>query len=265
MPQPLLHHHAVGDDSAQHWLYVLHGIYGAGRNWASFARRLVEERPEWGVVLVDLRLHGHSQGFAPPHTLAACVQDVKRLADTLEPAAAVLGHSFGGKLALMCASALSPSQVWVIDSTPSRRTQGGDAARMLQIMRRLPGPFAGRSEAVSGLEAEGFASHVARWMATNVVPFADGYRWRFDADEIETLLADFLRRDLWDVIEAPAPPAVIHFVRATGSDVVPAAEMKRVGDAGESGRVHGHELSGGHWLHVDNPEGLIRLLREHLA
>ncbi len=265
MPQALLHHLTVGSDAARQWLYVLHGIYGAGRNWASFARRLVEERPEWGVVLVDLRLHGHSQGFAPPHTLAACVQDVKRLADTLEPAAAVLGHSFGGKLALMCASVLSPSQVWVIDSTPSRRTPGGSAARMLQIIRRLPGPFAERSEAVSALEAEGFASNVAHWMATNVIPSGDGYRWRFDADEIEALLTDFFRRDLWDVIEAPAPPSEIHLVRATESDVVPPAEMTRVGGASGSGRVHGHELRGGHWLHVDNPEGLITLLGEHLA
>ena len=266
MPQPLLHHHTVGDDAARRWLYVLHGIYGAGRNWASFARRFVEERPEWATVLVDLRLHGRSQGFEGPHTLAACVQDVRRLAEAIErPPAAVLGHSFGGKLALMSASVFSPSQVWVIDSTPSRRTPGGSAVRMLQVLRRLPGPFAERGVAVSALEAEGFALHVAHWMATNLVASDEGLRWRFEADDIEALLADFFRRDLWDVIETPAPPSEIHLVRAAESDVVSPAEMSRVDDAGGSGRVYGHELRGGHWLHVDNLDGLLALLGEHLA
>ena len=56
----------------ERWLLVLHGIYGSGRNWGSIARRLVDARPEWGVLLVDLRLHGGStSGFEGPHTLAA--------------------------------------------------------------------------------------------------------------------------------------------------------------------------------------------------
>ena len=42
----------------ERWLLVLHGIYGSGRNWGSIARRLVDARPEWGVLLVDLRLLG---------------------------------------------------------------------------------------------------------------------------------------------------------------------------------------------------------------
>ena len=62
-------------------MFVLHGIYGAGRNWASIARRFVQRRNEWGIVLVDLRLHAGSQGFPPPHTLAACAADLARLAE----------------------------------------------------------------------------------------------------------------------------------------------------------------------------------------
>jgi esterase len=57
------------------WLCILHGSFGAGRNWATVVRRLVAARKDWGAVLVDLRLHGASQGFPPPHTLAACADD----------------------------------------------------------------------------------------------------------------------------------------------------------------------------------------------
>ena len=74
-----LHYLEIDSGRSSHWLYVLHGIYGAGRNWASVARSLIAKRPEWGAMLVDLRLHGHSQGFEPPHTLHACAHDVYEL------------------------------------------------------------------------------------------------------------------------------------------------------------------------------------------
>lgn len=265
MSRPFLHQYTVAEAGSRRWLYVLHGIYGTGRNWASFARRLVARRPEWGAVLVDLRLHGHSPSFEPPHTLAACVHDVLELSESLgRPVDAVLGHSFGGKAALMVAAAAAPGQTWVIDATPSRRSPGGGAARLLDVIRRHPGPFTTRRCAVSAVEAEGFASPVAHWLATNLVLVEAGYRWRLDPDAAEELLADYFRRDLWDVIETPVPPSEIHAVRAAQSDILSADDRARLRAATLNGRVHLHELAGGHWLHVDNPDGLPDLVAEHL-
>ena len=100
---PTLHRERVtasGADPGSH-LVFLHGIFGAGRNWATVAHHLVRERPEWGALLVDLRQHGSSQGFPTPHTLAAVAADVGRLILASEhPVRGVLGHSFGGKVAL---------------------------------------------------------------------------------------------------------------------------------------------------------------------
>ena len=83
-------------------------------------------------------------------------------------------------------------------------------------------------------------------------------RWR-------NLLADYFRRDLWDVIETPLPPSEIHVVRADQSDVLSAGDMKRLPAARLNGRVHIHQLRGGHWLHVDNPGGLVKRVRDHLG
>ncbi|MEO5821321.1 MAG: alpha/beta fold hydrolase, partial [Vicinamibacteraceae bacterium] len=109
-PEPgsasLLAHTFVGANdagTAQRTLVLLHGIYGRGRNWAAIARGLAARRPEWAAALVDLRLHGSSPSFTPPHTVAACAADVRALiaqADWPAPADAVVGHSFGGKVAL---------------------------------------------------------------------------------------------------------------------------------------------------------------------
>ena len=111
---------------------MLHGIYGSGRNWGSIARRLVDARPEWGVLLVDLRLHGASrEGFQGPHTLAAAAADVDALVAELDfHAVAVLGHSFGGKVALVYTRhhGKELKQSWVIDSTLRVRDPDGSVA-----------------------------------------------------------------------------------------------------------------------------------------
>ena len=184
-----LHHEIITAPGAapSRRMLLLHGIYGAGRNWGSVARRLVRARPAWGVVLVDLRSHGRSPRMAP-HTVEACADDLLRLERMLEgPADAVLGHSFGGKVALLHArrrpkgpAAKGPAQLWIIDSAPGAGRPGGGAWRMLGVLRRHPGPFGSRAEVVAAVEAEGFGRLVANWMATNAVRTVDGLAWRVD-------------------------------------------------------------------------------------
>ncbi len=52
------------DAEPDRWLGFLHGILGSGANWRTFAKQIVTAKPEWGALLVDLRLHGESRGFA---------------------------------------------------------------------------------------------------------------------------------------------------------------------------------------------------------
>lgn len=277
----LLGHERVAADGAEpnQWLYVLHGVFGAGRNWGSVARRVVRARPEWGALLVDLRQHGASQGFAPPHTVGAAVEDLAALASQEVPAAAVLGHSFGGKVALAFAATRPPGlrQVWVVDSTPEAREPGGTAWRMLEVVRGLPDAFASRDELVDALEAAGFARPIGQWMATNLVPVDGALTWRFDLDAMEELLLDFFGLDLWPVVERPPPGVAMHIVKATESSVLSPAARARIeaasadvagtrsarnGDAGSGdiASVTLHEVEGGHWLNADNPDALVELL-----
>jgi pimeloyl-ACP methyl ester carboxylesterase len=75
VPARLYHERIAQSDAApDRWLVLTHGIYGAGSNWRSIARKVNERRPEWGVVLVDLRQHGRSEPGPPPHTIAACAE-----------------------------------------------------------------------------------------------------------------------------------------------------------------------------------------------
>jgi len=103
----------------------LHGILGRGLNLRTIARRFVEARPNWSALLLDLRGHGRSaKGSAGP-SLEAAARDVVELARRADlPLGAILGHSFGGKVALEAARLAdlgSLEHLISIDSVPGSR------------------------------------------------------------------------------------------------------------------------------------------------
>ena len=268
---PRLHHDRVTGEGRDpdRWLLVLHGIFGAGRNWRTVIRRLVDERPEWGGLLVDLRQHGESRGFPPPHTLATAADDLRAFVRSQGLAVeSVLGHSFGGKVGM--AYAQDPvgrlSTLWVMDSVPGARTPAGSAWRMLEVLEAHPGPFPDRESAVRAVVSEGFSLPVAQWMTTNVERDEEGaYRWRLRSDDVRSLLKDFFEADFWSLIESPPPGLEVHVVKARESSLLDEEDRRRVEKAERAhGSAHLHVLDGGHWLNVDNPEGVVALLAEGL-
>ncbi len=131
-------------------LFVLHGIYGAGRNWGTVARRLVRARPRWRCVLVDLRSHGRSPPLRP-HTLEACAEDLLRLEDRVGAADGVLGHSFGGKVAMVWAGRVgerAPSAGG--DAVPGEPIGSGAVAR---VAGRAGGEISGRPRGAATVAA----------------------------------------------------------------------------------------------------------------
>jgi esterase len=268
--EPILSHDRVTADDAEPgaWMYVLHGIYGAGRNWASVIRRIVRERPEWGALLVDLRQHGESQGFEGPHSMQAAAADLDRLADHtgLAPGV-VIGHSFGGKVALVHArtSGTPPRQVWVIDSTPQEREPDGSAWDMLQLLESLPERYENRDDLVTRMMDRGQPRPLAQWMATNLVSDNGSYRWRLDFDCIRELLVSFFETDAWDVVEDPPGSTEVHLVKAEDSQILSGAALERAEAAAATGdRTFVHRVAGGHWLNADNPGALVSLLVQRL-
>jgi pimeloyl-ACP methyl ester carboxylesterase len=247
-------------------LVMLHGIYGRGRNWQAVARAIVAARPDVACWLVDLPYHGASSPGRHGDTVHGLAQDVL---DWARAAGVnlriVLGHSYGGKVALAMAAQLrgTPLQVWVVDSTPDVKTPSGSAWEMLEAVRSLPDHFSSREAAQAALQARGYELPVAQWMTTNLVREGDAFRWQLDFAAMERLLRDFFTTGVWEVLESPDALHDIHIVKATRSSAIAPdthERIKRISGA----RVQLHEREGGHWVHAERPDLITALVLEHL-
>jgi esterase len=272
MPARLYHERiARSDTSPARWLALTHGIYGAGSNWRSIARKLNERRPEWGVVLVDLRQHGRSEAGEPPHTIAACADDVRALFTELGELGelcdvrAMAGHSFGGKVVLAARPLVNMLQTWVLDASPSRRDPAADRSstvvRVLELMERLPRRWARRDDFVAAVVGEGHDVGLARWLAMNLVPDPAGELvLRLDLSALRAMLADYHATDVWDALEAP--DGDVEVVIAEQSPVLGAPDRGRL--AAAPPHVHVHTIDAGHWLHIEAPAAVVELFASRL-
>ena len=81
-------------------LIILPGLFGSKRNWSAIARELGRHRR---VITADLRNHGESP-WTDRHDYPGLAADVARLIEAHTAGrASVLGHSMGGKAAMMLA------------------------------------------------------------------------------------------------------------------------------------------------------------------
>ncbi|MAG57111.1 MAG: alpha/beta hydrolase [Planctomycetes bacterium] len=270
------HHEIVVADGAAptRTVFVLHGIFGSGRNWTAFARRFVAASPEWRAVLVHLRGHGGSRDAPGPHTMAACSADLTALTEAVGSPDVVWGHSFGGKVVLQWlrdAPEIGSRQVWSFDSPPGDGPAGGgdplssEVGLLITALREIAEPLARRADAQEELRDRGLSRAVAGWMATNLVRRDDGYRWHFDIATLEPLLRDYWHTDLWPLCDHPPADVDVHLVRAADSDRWSDVDRARLDEVASGGGASVHVLPrAGHWLHVDAPQALLTLLLGHL-
>lgn len=262
-------HQLLGSLELPQLAFVLHGILGSAQNQQGFVRKLQAVRPNWCFVLVEIRGHGASRGAPGPHSVQACAQDLVRLAEQLGRAPrALIGHSFGGKVCLQYGQTASfaPEQLWLLDSNPGPVSLDDDSEvrRVIEAARSVPQPIVRRGDVATALREHGLPERIASWMTTNVRQRGEHYEWLLDFAVIDELLADYGRLDFWPFLASVKSSPVIHWVIGEQSDRIGAAEIARARALPSEAQVDTHILpQAGHWVHVDNPAGLIELMAAH--
>jgi pimeloyl-ACP methyl ester carboxylesterase len=265
----------VGHGEARCEAWILHGVFGSGRNWWSFARELVRRFPAWRVVLVDLRHHGGSQGASPPDDLNAVAEDVERLALARGgPVDLLVGHSFGGKVALklLQRGRLRPCETWLMDANPNPGPPQGPlrelqpAARVLAALARVPWPLESRGLAAGALEAQGVDQLTARWLATSLVRVEGGFAFPFPIPRLREMLDSYWEFDGWNCLQGLGGRECVHLVMGDESQHFDAPARAAVEVAVANKYLISHGLAGaGHWLQADQPERLLQLLAPSLV
>jgi pimeloyl-ACP methyl ester carboxylesterase len=253
----------------QRWLWFLHGFLGRGENWRSFARRLTERCPQWGCVLVDLPLHGESRAWPGQPTVPAAAAALQELAWRLGAPEVLVGHSFGGRVALAAAAIEPPglNRVWVLDAAPATAAprNDGTTAAVMRALHASPGPFSDRRDFTQRLQDRGVDRPVAAWLAKNLERRDGQLVFGLALDGLQAMLADHDQRNYWGALEEPPAGIRFDFVLAGRQSVVTDSDRERLRRLAASGRVQLHALpEAGHWVHVDAPEALLELLTASL-
>jgi esterase len=247
----------------------LHGILGQGKNLTSLARRLVEARPDLEAVLVDLRAHGQSQGGEGRDTVAQAALDVAESVQRSPlPVVGALGHSFGGKVALLVAEHLPALEHLVLlDSSPGPREDARGSELTVQVLStldRLPPVFETREGFIEALLTLEIPRSIGGWLAMNLVRDVSGLRFGLSLARVRALLESYFTLDGWPALErlATGDGPAVHLVIGERSAVFDQAERARAVKLaeGSKGRLTVDLLPTGHWVHVDDFEGTVRAL-----
>ena len=256
MTTPLLNmtHFGEGDGIP---LLIVHGLFGSGRNWRAIARHLSKNRH---VVTVDLRNHGDSF-WNDDNTYAALADDLEQVVMHLGGRVDVLGHSMGGKAAMVLALR-SPSMInrlIVADIAPVAYTHTQN--ENIALMQSLPlAEFGRRSDVQEALRTRTGDAALAAFFAQSVRIEDNGLQWMLNLDALKTNMAAIIGFPEMQI--AYEDNAL--FIRGSASDYVHGVGETAVAQLFPKANIHTINKAG-HWLHADKPREFMSILDEYLT
>lgn len=241
-------------------LLILHGLFGSSRNWSTPAQRLGAERH---VFALDARNHGASP-WADSMTYPDMTADVQAFAAArgLGPAA-VIGHSMGGKTAMLLAlnHADAVERLVIVDVAPVPYPPA--LAAYVRAMRAVKLASVSRRAEVDAQLAGAITSQAERaFLLQNLVLESGQARWRLNLPVLDRFMPE--------ISGFPEPAAGVSFagpalfVAGEHSSYVrpeyrPAIE--RLFPQARIAQVPG----AGHWLHAERPDAFLALVTPFLV
>ncbi len=231
-------------------LLIAHGLFGSARNWGVIAKRLAATRP---VIAVDMRNHSASSWY-DTHSYGGMAAD---LAAVMDQPMDVLGHSMGGKAAMVLAME-NPSKVnrlVIADIAPVAysHTQMGP----IEAMRRVDLDTI-ESRADARAQLGDLEPGVSEFLLQSLD--MKDKRWRLNLDVLAAEMDAII--GFPDVSGSFDGPTL--FLSGGNSDYVKTdyrPEIKRLFPNAKFAKIPG----AGHWLHAEKPREFEAAVTAFLA
>jgi pimeloyl-ACP methyl ester carboxylesterase len=239
---------------------ILHGLFGSGRNWRSVAQHLAVRHR---VLAFDLRNHGGSP-WADGMSYGEMVEDLRAsLRARGINRAALLGHSMGGKIAMVMAL-LHPDEVdrlAVVDIAPT--VNPPTLLAYIRAMRAVDLDGVTRRGEVDIRLATAVPDPAERaFLLQNLVLGEGPPHWRLNLGAIE--------RDFPHIAGFPDLPVgtdysgpALFIAGACSNYIQPAHEpiIRRLFPQTQISHIEG----AGHWVHAEQPQAFLQAVAPFLS
>lgn len=238
-----------GEPQGRPPLVIAHGLFGSARNWNVIAKRLAGERQ---VISVDMRNHGDSPRD-PVHDYEAMACDLAEVVSAHGGRADVLGHSMGGKAAMVLAltAGARVDRLIVADIAPV-----GYAHSQIGYVKAMQAvdlsSVSRRSEAEAALAETVPEPTLRTFFGQSVVIGDDGASWKLNLDALGDQMQEIMSfPEVGGSFEGPAL-----FVTGENSDYVKPEHWSRI-RALFPAAEHRVVAGAGHWLHAEAPRPFV--------
>ena len=185
-------------------LFIFHGLFGRGKNWQSYSKRFSSNENQI-VITVDLRNHGGNK-FKRDFSYFLMVQDFMKLLNYFRiQKANLLGHSMGGKLAMLI-TLLYPkyiNKIIIADIAPI--DYQNDDQNIIDILLNLDLDIIKNRNHADNLLSKHIDQKFLRLFLLQNLELVEGkYKWALDLISIKKAMKDlrsFPRNDNFDQVE----------------------------------------------------------------
>lgn len=250
----MISHEPENSPEASIPLVIAHGLFGSGRNWGVIAKRLANHRR---VIALDMRNHGASP-WHEDHNYHALAADIAEVATNLGQPVDLLGHSMGGKAAMVAALSGAPiRRLIVADIAPVGYSHSQQP--VIDAMQSLPlDHITSRAEADQALSAH-IDNPALRSFLLQSLNVSER-RWRLNLLALSASMDQIIGfPDISGCFNAPAlflTGALSDYLRPEHRPIIkalfPKARFAKIPQAG-------------HWLHAEKPhefEAAVRVFLE---
>jgi esterase len=238
-------------------LVILHGLLGSSRNWQTVGADLAEK---FHVSALDLRNHGRSP-HADEMTYGAMMDDVLAWLDTQAISQATfLGHSLGGKVAMLlaCRHPDRVARLIVVDIAPKEYSLPAHHEEFTAMNELDLSRLASRAEAERQFEMRVPKWAMRKFLVTNLERDADGrWRWQVNLPVLTRTLPEIEKNSL-----APGDryTGSTLFILGGKSRFVDAQDHEKIRQCFPSARIE-TIADAGHNPHMDEREKFVETVR----